>query len=97
MDLPSDDHPKADDEAWAVAYQRATAIRQLELIDDARLPAATNPRVADAGIVGPLDWPRRSAVESWLAKLPHYSVQVLASGAGGGSASRFQVSQLPQI
>jgi hypothetical protein len=68
--LPNDNHPEADDEAWAAAYQRATAIRKLLLIDGARLRAAANPRAAYARILGSLDWPRRSPVERWLAKLP---------------------------
>ncbi len=96
MDLPSGELPKAADEAWAVAPRRATAIRKLVLIDDARLPAAANPRAAYARILGSLDWPRRSAVEPWLARLPQYPVQLLAPGREG-SASRFQVSQLLQI
>lgn len=56
MDLPSDDHPDADDEAWAVAHQRATAICRLVLIDEARLraaavrAAAAEPGVSRAGI-----------------------------------------------
>ena len=39
MGLPSDDHPDATEEAWAVAHERATVIRRLVLIDDARLRA----------------------------------------------------------
>jgi hypothetical protein len=39
MDSPSDDHPEADDGAWAVAYQRTTAILKFVLIDEVRLRA----------------------------------------------------------
>ncbi|HUZ64380.1 MAG TPA: hypothetical protein VMU82_11810 [Acetobacteraceae bacterium] len=50
MDLPSDDHPDMDDEAWAVGHQRATAIRRPVLIDGARLRAgAICSAAAEAG------------------------------------------------
>lgn len=40
MDLSCDDHLEADDESWALAHERAKAIRKLVLIDDEQHRAA---------------------------------------------------------
>lgn len=38
--MPSDDHPDTDDDAWAVAHQRATVVRSLLSIDKGQLKTA---------------------------------------------------------
>ncbi len=96
MELPSGDHPETDDGAWAVRLPAADGHLQVRV--DRRRVARS--RSEPKGGVRPGSGFTRSAktilVEDWLAKLLHYSVQILAPGRKS-NISRFHVSQLVQF